>query len=237
MLSGTPNDCLPAERQPCVPPVNGEEIAPAAKSGASASIRIRRRCLPNTLILETEFSAADGSTAAIIDFMPVRQGRLSSHLVRLVVGRRGTMAMHTELIVRFGYGGTVPWVMQNATGGLLPIAGPDMLLLRAPVPLRGEGLSTVGDFTVSAGEQVPFVLSYGPSHKPVPEPPCVEEALLATQEFWRSWAGIRRSTDQPDGVVTRSRAEPAGHGREETVEVLLDEVARADCGTRSGMGS
>ncbi len=83
--------------------------------------------------------------------MPVREGGLSSHVVRLVVGRRSTMVMRTKLIVRFGYGGTVPWVMQNATGGLPAIAGPDMPLLRAPVPLRGEGLSTVGDFTVSTG--------------------------------------------------------------------------------------
>ena len=47
-----------------------------------------------------------------------------------------------------------------------PIAGPDMVVLRTPVHLRGENLTTVGEFTVGEGDRVPFVLSYGPSHLP-----------------------------------------------------------------------
>src|SRR5262245_52663948 len=89
------------------------QIAPAAVSGATASVRVRRRYLPDTLILETEFTTADGSAAALVDFMPLREGRPSSHLVRLVVGKRGTVRMRTELIVRFGYGGWIPWVTQS----------------------------------------------------------------------------------------------------------------------------
>src|SRR5687768_6795912 len=45
-----------------------------------------RRYLPGTLILETEFEAAEGAVA-ILDFMPV--GSAQSDLVRLVVGLRG----------------------------------------------------------------------------------------------------------------------------------------------------
>jgi len=66
---------------------------------------LRRHYRRNTLILETEFTTADGGAVVLIDFMPLRQGRASSHLVRLVVGKRGTVQMRTELIVRFGYGG------------------------------------------------------------------------------------------------------------------------------------
>jgi hypothetical protein len=98
----------------------------------------------NTLILETEFTTADGGGAVVlIDFMPLRGGRAGSRLVRLVVGKRGTVPMRTELIVRFGYGGWVPWVTRSETGDLLAIAGPDMLHLRTPVELRGERLITV----------------------------------------------------------------------------------------------
>src|SRR5262245_44218413 len=89
-------------------------IAPAVGSEADANVRIRRRYRHNTLILETEFITADGGGAVVvIDFMPLREGRASSRLVRLVVGRLGTVAMRTELIVRFGYGGWVPWVTSN----------------------------------------------------------------------------------------------------------------------------
>ena len=45
-----------------------------------------------------------------------------------------------------------------------------MTVLRTPVETRGEDLTTVADFEVSEGETVPFVLTYGPSHLPVPEP-------------------------------------------------------------------
>ena len=99
-------------------------IRPAA-SGASANVRVQRRYVHDTLILETEFVTADGSAAVLIDFMPLRHGRVSSHVVRLVVGKHGTVPMRTELIVRCGYGGWIPWVTQSTAGELLAIAGPD----------------------------------------------------------------------------------------------------------------
>jgi GH15 family glucan-1,4-alpha-glucosidase len=180
------------------------QIAPAAASAGSTSVRVQRRYLPDTLILENEFVTADGSAAVLVDFMPLREGRLSSHLVRLVVGKRGTVPMRTELIVRFGYGGWIPWVTQSDAGELLAIAGPDMIVLRTPVELRGEGFTTVGDFTVSAGQQVPFVLSYGQSHVARPEPVDAVAALRSTEQYWRSWASKRRGAEHPDGIVTRS---------------------------------
>jgi GH15 family glucan-1,4-alpha-glucosidase len=180
------------------------QIAPAATPGGDTRVDVRRRYLPDTLILETEFVTADGSAAVLVDFMPLRQGRVSSHLVRLVVGKRGTVPMRTELIVRFGYGGWIPWVTQSNAGELLAIAGPDLLVLRTPVELRGEGFTTVGEFTVSAGQQVPFVLSYGQSHVALPETVDAAAALRSTREFWQSWAGKRRTAEHPDGIVTRS---------------------------------
>ena len=44
----------------------------------------------------------------VIDFMPPR-GR-NSDIVRLVRGERGRVRMRTELVLRFDYGRTVPWV-------------------------------------------------------------------------------------------------------------------------------
>ena len=169
-------------------------IAPAA---AGTDIRVSRRYLHNTLILETEFTSADGTGAAVLlDFMPLRGGRVSSHLVRLVIGKRGSVPMRTELIIRFGYGGWVPWVTRSESGDLIAIAGPDMVLLRTPVKLRGEQMTTVGDFVVSAGQQVPFVLTYAPSHLPLPEPIDVDASLRSTKEFWQAWANAGRTREQ-----------------------------------------
>jgi GH15 family glucan-1,4-alpha-glucosidase len=179
-------------------------IAPAAAAGFSAAMQVRRRYWPNTLILETEFTTSDGGCAVVIDFMPLRDGRVSSHLVRLVVGKRGAVPMRTELIVRFGYGGWVPWVTRSETGDLLAIAGPDMVVLRTAAEQRGESLTTVGDFVVSAGQRVPFVLSYAPSHLPLPEPIDVDEALRSTKEFWQSWASACRAPAQHPEIVVRS---------------------------------
>jgi GH15 family glucan-1,4-alpha-glucosidase len=177
------------------------QIAPAA---VDAKVQVKRRYRHNTLVLETEFTAADGSAAVLIDFMPVRQGRAQSRLIRLVVGKRGTLAMRAELVVRFGYGGWTPWVTRSENGDLLAIAGPDMLHLHTPVELRGERMTTVSDFTVSAGQQVPFVLTYIPSHLPIPKPEDAEEALQSTEEYWRSWASTWRGEGPYAELIARA---------------------------------
>src|SRR5437016_8842354 len=168
---------------------------------AQGNPRTTRRYRPNTLILETSFVTADGEVM-LIDFMPLR-GR-ASHLVRFVVGKRGSVSMTTELIVRFDYGASVPWVRRTEAGDLLAISGPDMLVLRTPVELRGEGLTTVGDFTVAAGQTIAFVLTYAPSHLPVPEPIDPQDALRQTQSFWEDWASIHQSTGVYTDAVRRS---------------------------------
>jgi GH15 family glucan-1,4-alpha-glucosidase len=163
--------------------------------------RVTRRYRPDTLILETVFATADG-TVTLVDFMPLR-GR-NSHVVRLVVGERGRVPMCTELVLRFGYGAIVPWVTRLEDRTLRAIAGPDMVVLRTPVPLRGENLTTVGAFEVGAGETVPFVLTYGPSH--LPPPPAIEpvEALAATEMFWTEWVGKGNTSGPWSDAVVRS---------------------------------
>jgi len=61
-------------------------------------------------------------------------------------------------------------------------------VLRGDVRLHGENLTSVGDFTIHAGETCSFVLSWRPSHKPIPEPVDARAALRETEEYWRQWA-------------------------------------------------
>jgi Domain of unknown function (DUF5911) len=168
---------------------------------ADSDVRITRRYRPNTLILETSFVTVDGEVM-LIDFLPLRAR--AANLVRLVVGKRGTVRMSTELIIRFDYGASIPWVRRTHNGDLLAISGPDMLVLRTPVELRGERLTTVGEFAVSAGQTIPFVLMHAPSYLPAPDPVDAQDALRRTQTFWEEWAGAHRSTGMYADSVSRS---------------------------------
>ena len=144
------------------------------------------RCYRNdTLLLETSFETDTGAVT-IVDCMPQRDG--PPVVIRQVVGRRGTVAMRMELVIRMDYGSVVPWVRRSARG-IRAVAGPDALQLTSDVPIRGEGLTTVADFTVSAGESRALTLAWHPSHLP-PLPPVDPEAALAeTEAWWRQWAG------------------------------------------------
>jgi GH15 family glucan-1,4-alpha-glucosidase len=148
---------------------------------------VSRRYRGESLILETRFETADG-VVDLIDFMPPR-GK-ASDIVRLVRGVRGTVAVRMELIIRFGFGVDIPWVRRTEDdSALLAICGQDMTVLRTPVETRGKDLTTVAEFTVDAGDTVPFVLTYGPSHLPVPASIDPDQALADTEAFWREWCG------------------------------------------------
>ena len=150
-----------------------------------ADAKITRRYRGDTLILETRFETAAG-TVTLVDFMPPRDEH--SNIVRIVIGERGRVPMRTELVVRFGYGAIVPWVHRQDDGTLRAIAGPDQLVLRSSVELHGKDLTSVGDFTVGAGERVHFTLTYAPSHVSPPDPLEPEAALQATERFWTEWS-------------------------------------------------
>ena len=146
--------------------------------------RSSRRYRDNTLILETRFETA-GGIVAMIDFMPPRGN--ASDVVRLVRGIAGKVKMRMELVIRFGMGTDIPWVKRTEEGALLAICGQDMTVLRTPVATRGKDMTTVAEFEVSDGEAVPFVLTYGPSHLPVPKPMDPGRPLQDTEDFWIDW--------------------------------------------------
>ncbi|QQO32876.1 glycoside hydrolase family 15 protein [Bradyrhizobium diazoefficiens] len=164
-------------------------------------ITISRRYLGDTLILETRFETKSG-TVALIDFMPPR-GK-ASDIVRLVRGVSGTVKMRMELVIRFGFGIDIPWVRRCEDRSLLAVAGPDMTVLRTPVETRGQDLTTVAEFVVNAGETVPFVLTYGPSHLDPPEPIDAEIALQETETFWKEWCSHCTRDGEYHDLILRS---------------------------------
>jgi len=170
-------------------------IAPRGDAG------ITRRYRPNTLVLETHFETPDGA-ATLVDFMPPRRDH--STIVRFVIGTRGQVSMHTELILRFGYGAIVPWVTRVETGALRAIAGPDMVVLYTPVHVRGKDMTSVGEFTINLGDTIPFVLTYSRSHQPLPNPVDAMGALAETEKYWREWSAKCRPAGSWSDAVRRS---------------------------------
>jgi GH15 family glucan-1,4-alpha-glucosidase len=172
------------------------QIAPAGDI-----VKCSRRYRDDTLILETCFETTDG-IITLTDFMPPR-GK-ASDVVRMVRGESGRVKLRMELVIRFGFGRDIPWVRQTEDGALLAICGPDMTVLRTLVKTRGEDMTTVADFEISADETIPFVLTYGPSHLPVPEPIDPEQALQDTEDFWSEWSGHCTYEGECRDLVMRS---------------------------------
>jgi len=195
--------CWPAfDSDACFAALLGSErngrwlIAPADEI-----LKSSRRYWDNTLILETRFETASG-VAVLLDFMPPRGD--ASDVVRLVRGISGTVKLKMQLVIRFGFGVDVPWVKRTEDGALLAICGQDMTVLRTPVETRGEDLTTVAEFEVKEDETVPFVLTYGPSHLPLPKPIDPIYALRQTEDFWINWSSHCTSDGADRDLVMRS---------------------------------
>lgn len=159
---------------------------------------VRRRYRRGTLILETDFETDDGAVT-LIDCMPPRRDHPA--LVRLVVGRRGRTAMKMQLVLRFDYGSIVPWV-RHVAGEMHAIAGPDMVCLRTPVEIRGQGLSSVAEFEIAAGQVVPFTLAWHESTDPTPLEIDAEAAVNDAEQWWQEWSG-RCRCEGPWGEAVR----------------------------------
>ncbi|ATB29505.1 glycoside hydrolase family 15 protein [Melittangium boletus] len=155
------------------------KLAPSSRG----PVMVKRRYRPDSLVLETEYTTAEG-VVRVVDCMPPRDR--TPDVIRLVEGVKGRVCMNMQLVMRFDYGSVVPWVTRE-TGELRAVAGPDALSLYTPVAVRGHHLTTVADFTVAEGQRIPFVLRWHPSHEPAPEPLDGVEAVADTEAWWKEW--------------------------------------------------
>jgi GH15 family glucan-1,4-alpha-glucosidase len=201
--------CVPRFDSPaCMAALLGDEnhgqwrIRPtAAEAPPLRRGQVSRRYEESTLILETEWRTA-GGTARVIDFMPPRTNE-APVLVRIVEGVEGAVEMECVLRLRFDYGKVLPWV-RRISGAIVAIAGPNSVWLRTPVRLVGHDMAHEASFTVRAGERVPFVFAWTPSHKGAPPEVDAAEALATTRRFWAGWAGKCSYTGPYRDAVVRS---------------------------------
>jgi GH15 family glucan-1,4-alpha-glucosidase len=201
--------CLPRfDSDACFAALLGDEhngqwrICPTTVEGpVSRHGEVSRRYQAESLILETEWHTVSGKVR-VVDFMPPRDD-VAPVLIRIVEGVEGTVEMETVLRFRFGYGQIVPWVMRG-DGVIRAVAGPDSVCLRTPVLMKGKNLAHEATFLVRAGDQVPFVLSWHPSHLPVEAPVDHATALDTTTKFWSDWSATCTYTGTYREAVARS---------------------------------
>lgn len=153
-------------------------------SPAGTVTRTTRRYRGETLVLETLFETADGAVA-LIDFMTIEP----STVVRIVEGRRGVVPCSLELLLRFDYGISIPWVTRLRTGyGIRAVCGSEQVVVRSEVPLHPKDLTTVAEFTVREGQRVRFSLTRAESYSPLPEAPDPDAAQTEAEAHWQEWS-------------------------------------------------
>ena len=165
-------------------------------------VKSRRSYLDHSLILESHYETTDGA-AVVIDFMPTDM-RPQCHLVRIVRGLRGTVRFRTELVIRPNYGAALPWVRHDAENNLLAVVGADGLILRSDIELQPSDRRHGAEFTVVAGEQESFVLSYHLSFQDPPDAIDANAALKRTEERWHQWTSVFKDSGPYSTVVMRS---------------------------------
>ncbi|MEH0109514.1 glycoside hydrolase family 15 protein [Tersicoccus sp. MR15.9] len=187
-----------------------------------------RRYLPGTFVLETVWETTTG-TARVTDFMPVgepeKDGASRADVVRRIEALDGTVEFTEDLVIRFGYGRTVPWVRRvedpDGTPTLVAMGGPEAIVLRQPdlptgsdhhhrgtvrVTAEGAAGATVDGTVDRAGRrrQADLVFTWFRSHKPVPDRIDVDAALAHTISYWERWTDRCTSEGELNPWVRRS---------------------------------
>ncbi len=145
---------------------------------------IRRSYRHGTMILETEMEV-DGGVIRLIDFMPPQTRE--ADVFRLVQGVRGEVTLNSELRLRFDYGSIVPWIRRTERG-ICAVAGPESVYCFSDMRMEIENETAKSNFTIAAGQQVTFQLSWASTYNPPPLEKHSLQTLENTNVWWQEWS-------------------------------------------------
>ncbi len=175
-------------------------LAPVASLTPDGEASCSRRYVDDTFTLITTWVTPTGEVE-VTDLMP--HGDRRADVIRRVRGISGSVAMHIDLRVRFGYAEALPWVRkvpENTTHTLIAIAGPDAIVVRGP-ELTAHDQTHQTDFTVNAGDTVDMTLTWYPAHREPPAHLNVSRRIRQTTRWWRQWTkGATPSPVYPEAV-------------------------------------
>jgi GH15 family glucan-1,4-alpha-glucosidase len=173
-------------------------LAPAGGQHATS-----RRYRGDSLVLETEFATPEG-TVRVVDCMPVDSADRHVDLLRRVEGVSGRVRVRTELLTRFGFGRTEPW-LRDDRGRLVAVAGPHTIYLDGPIGLEHAQAGVVArELEVAAGQAVDFQLSWCELGEPPAPVRDGAEALESTERWWQEWTDRCRHRGEYRDAVRRS---------------------------------
>ncbi len=151
--------------------------------------------IPQTLVMETRWTRGE-DVVLVTDFMPARGEH--SHIARKVECLAGEVSMYMELVLRFDYGRSVPWVTREGHT-TRAIAGPHMVLLRTNLETHGRDQKTETTFTVKEGSHVWLMLSYcqsaGAESAEIDPDAELEDAKRSWAEWSQKCTGAGRYTE------------------------------------------
>jgi GH15 family glucan-1,4-alpha-glucosidase len=194
--------CLPRfDSAACFAGLLGDERNGRWRLGPAGPASVSRRYRDGTLVLETTFETDDGAVV-LTDCMSWRDG--ATDLVRQVKGLRGRVAMSMNLVVRFDYGASVPWVSRDEDGRVKFVAGPNSLVLQCGRDVENRDMQTIAEFEVAERDVVDFVLTWSVSYRAIPQPLNAAVVIEATTARWAAWVQRFSGAGDYSDIVLRS---------------------------------
>jgi GH15 family glucan-1,4-alpha-glucosidase len=194
--------CLPRfDSSACFASLLGEEGNGRWKLAPADAAKVSRRYIDGTLVLETTFETNDG-VVVLTDCMSWREG--AADLVRQVKGLRGRVAMRMDLMVRFDYGASVPWVSRDDDGRVKFVAGPNRLVLQSSKAVANRDMRTVAEFDVTEGEVAEFALTWSVSYRATPRTVDARAVIEMTIQRWAAWVKRFSGAGEYSDMVLRS---------------------------------
>jgi len=194
--------CLPRfDSSACFAALLGDDRNGRWRIGPAGEAKTTRKYRDETLVLETIFETDEGAVL-LTDCMSWRSG--AADLLRQVTGLRGKISMMMDLVVRFDYGASVPWVSRDDDGRIAFVAGPERLTLQTAVTIENRDMRSVAAFDIAAGESVAFALTWSLSYREAPKPLDASAVIEAAAANWRQWTSRFSGAGEYSDVVLRS---------------------------------
>ena len=177
------------------------------------TVRVRRRYLPSTNVLETVFETETGALR-LLDAMIVtgdetlaRELLPTHQLVRALECVHGEVDVEVHYAPRFRFGARLPRIEANAHLGWVCADRGRALQLQGDVPLQlaSQSRAADGEARLAAGERRYFSLTFADREPLVSMPAAAAaRALERTVRFWQSWCATCRYDGPYREAVLRS---------------------------------
>ena len=177
------------------------------------SYDVKRRYVPETLVLETTFRLADGQVR-LTDCFTVRIGgehNPHQQLLRVVEVTEGRVELEAVVVPVFDYGAVRAWIRPYKDGAYAAMGGSNSLVISGDMPFESSHRhSLAATVTLTKGERRRLSICWRPpedTEEHLVDVPSVEELdsrLDTTIDWWKTWTAQGNVVCPYSGHVRRS---------------------------------